>query len=79
MYNKLLENVVRVISKTAKVADDSSSSNSDFYNMMFAPEEYEKQIQRRKKIEKIQNASVAVVTGVAVIGEIYHIVKKRNS
>lgn len=79
MYNKLLENIVRTISNTAEVVKRTPvDPHSDFYNMMFAPEVYDKQLRRREKIEKIQSGVIAVVTGIAVIGEVAHIAKRRK-
>lgn len=75
MYNKLLENVVNLVEKTAQQAKPKADTHSEFYNMLFNPEEFEQRREKEAKIERAKNALIIGATSLAVLGEVTHLVK----
>jgi hypothetical protein len=78
MYNAMLTRVVSLINQVDAATKPPVKDNfySDFYNQLFAPEIYREQMEQARKQEALKNKAIIAVTGVAVLGEAYHLARR---
>ena len=77
MYAKLLSTVHQAIETAARPR--AEENRSDFYNMLFDPEHYKVVVEKRRQREQLKENLQIATTVVAVVGEVYHIVKRHQN